>query len=509
MRFQIQPWLEVIKSLKNNPYIGLLIVSFLVVISLQNARGIELEIFYWGDFHAQNTSAEHTLDGITQQTGGAAALSGLLKSMRQKNMRTLTLDAGDQFTGQPISSLTKGASQIKLLNNLKVDAFVPGNHEFDYGWKSLIEVTEKAKFDILLANVIRIEDNKTLYKPHKVFEIDGLKVAIIGLIYQEFTHSVIRQSVIGLEATDPIIAARQFVENYKNKVDLLIALSHSGWAQDSILANRVPELDMIIGGHSHTVLQKPRIVNTVMITHAGSNGMYLGHMNLIIDTTANAIISYHAELIPVITDSIKADRTVAKLVKGFEKKQSKQLNRKIGTLASDWNERNHSQSNMAQWFADALRNISPRTSLAVINNGNLRKGLKRGKILERDVWEICTIENSIIVIQVTGREIINAVNYLVRSPREFVTWSGLKVVATDGVIISIHINNVPINPRGEYAVITTGYLWDHIKSYLNIVPNPSQRPFFFIPGDQRSYMIEAIEQQKVISKSLDNRWLVE
>jgi len=484
-------------------------IAFIVAVSHYTALGVELEIFYWGDFHAQNTPSKLVVDRVTQKGGGAAALSGLLKSMRQKDMRTLTFDAGDQFTGQPISSLTKGDSQIKLLKKLKVDAFVPGNHEFDYGWKSLIEITERVKFDILLANVIRMEDNTTLFKPHVIYDLDGLKVAIIGLIYQDFTHTVIHEGIVGLEATDPIVAAQQFVETFKDSVDLLIALSHSGWAQDSILANRVPELDLIIGGHSHTVLPKPKIINTVMIAHAGSNGRYLGHMNLIIDTTANAIISYNAELIPVITDSIKADRKVAKLVKRFEKKHAKRLDRRIGTLASDWNTGKHDQSNMAQWFADALRNISPRINLSVINNGNLRKSLKRGPIYERDVWEICPFENSVIVFQITGQELINTVNFLINTPREFMTWSGLNVVAQDSIINSIHVNNFPVNPNEEYAVVTTGYVWDHIKSYLNIIPDASNRPFFFIPGNQRDYMIEAVELENVVSKSLDDRWLVE
>jgi len=304
---------------------GILFITFIVALSQHSALGVRLELFYWGDFHMENSSSEQTIDGVTRNVGGAAAFSGLLKSMRQKDMRTLTFDAGDQQVGHPFSTWTKGDTQIELLKLLKVDAFVPGNHEFDHGLRSLLHITESVKFDILLANVVRIEDNTTLFKPHVIYELDGLKVGVVGLIYQGFTHYAIRKGIVGLEATDPVVAAQQFVETFKDSVDLLIALSHSGWAQDSILANRVPELDIIIGGHSHTILQKPRIINTVMIAHAGSKGRYLGHMNLIIDTTANAIISFDAELIPVITDSIKADRKVEKLVKGFERRYALHL----------------------------------------------------------------------------------------------------------------------------------------------------------------------------------------
>lgn len=492
----------------NNKFYYLLIILFCLSVP-NTAISLELEIFYWGDFHAQNTPAELPVDGVAHQVGGAAAFSGLLKSMRQKDMRTLILDAGDQFTGQPISSLTKGKSQIKLLKKLKVDAFVPGNHEFDYGWKSLVEVTKKVKFDILLANVLRTKDNSTLFQPHIVYYLDGLSVAIIGLIYQDFTESVIHEGVVGLEVTDPIVVARQFVETFKDSVDLLIALSHSGWEQDSIMASKVRGLNLIIGGHSHTVLPKPRIINTVMIAHAGSKGMYLGHLNMEIDTTVNAITNYNAELIPVYTDSIKADRWVARLVKKFEKKHAKQLDRRIGTLASNWNINKNDQSNMSQWFTDAMREISPRVDLAVINNGNLRKNLERGEILERDIWEICPFENSIIIFQISGIELINSVNYLIKTPRDFMTWSGLKVTASNDQINSMIVNGTDVIPQEEYSVITTGYVWDHLKSYLNIVPDKRNRPFFFMPGNQREFMIKAVKSESVISKGLDGRWTVE
>ncbi len=484
-------------------------LAFMTIISVKFTHGIDLEMFYWGDFHAQNTPDEITVDGVTHRVGGAAALSGLLKSMRQKDVRTLTLDAGDQFTGQPISSLTKGRSQIKLLRKLKVDAFVPGNHEFDYGWKSLLEVTEKVKFDILLANVVRVKEQTNLFQPHKIFNLDGLTVAVTGLIYQDFKHSVIHEGIVGLEVLDPIEAAKQFVQTFKDSVDLLVALSHSGWEQDSILASRVRELDLIIGGHSNTVLHKPRIINGVMIAHAGTKGRYLGHLNLDIDTTANAIVNYEAELIPVYTDSIKADFWVSRLVKKFEKKHAKQLDRRIATLAADWNNNKFDQSNMAQWFADAMRGISPKVNLAVINNGNLRKYLKRGPILERDIWEICPFENSIIVVQISGQELINSVKYLIDSPREFMTWSGLKVVSQADTIRGIFVNDYPINPREEYSLLTTGYVWDHFESYLSIIQDSKNRPFFFIPGNQRKFLIKAVEDESVISKGLDDRWLVE
>ena len=492
---------------KHNNFRNLITLSLLTIF-LQHAACVELEIFYWGDFHAQNTPSELTIDGVTQKVGGAAAFSGLLKSLRQKNRRILTFDAGDQFTGQPISSLTRGKSQITLLNKLKVDAFVPGNHEFDHGWHSLIEVTRKADFDILLANVRISADSSDLFPPHSIYQLDGLSVAVIGLIYDNFMGSVIHNGIIGLEVTDPILTAQNFVDVFKDSVDLLVALTHNGWSNDSTLAARVRGLDLIIGGHSHTVLEQPRIINNVIISHTGSHGRYIGHLTLNVDITANSIIGYEAELIPVLTDSIKADRKVARLISKYTKKHTKTLDRNIGTLASNWNSSKHDQSNMAQWFVDAMRGILPRTDLAVINNGNLRKNLGRGPIKVRDVWEICPFENSIIVFQISGIELINAVYHLIDSPREFMTWSGLKVVSDSGEVRSIMVNNLPVHPKNEYSVIATGYVRDHIKSYLDIPQDFTSRPFFFIPGNQRDFMIEAVETEKVISSGLDDRWLV-
>lgn len=472
-------------------------------------HAVELTVLYWSDLHSRNLPDIIKSNGREIEIGGVARLATAVNSLRSQGTRTLAFDTGDQFFGTPVSTLTKGKSQIEILNRIGIDAFVPGNHEFDYGWQSLLEVTSAADFEVVLANVYIDAAGNRLFKPHIVLHRDGIDIAVIGLIYQGFTSSVIREGVLGLSAIDPVEEAKVFVNTFKDSVDILIALTHIGWEGDSTLASEVQGLDLIIGGHTHIPLEKPRVVNGALIVQSGPYGHMLGRITVDVDTNSGKITRYDGELIRLESGIFEPDPAVSKFVRKLEKKHTKHLNREIGRLAIDWNLPWGGQSNLAQWTADAMHEIASKANLAVINNGNLRKELKRGPILERDIWEICPFENSIVVFQINGSELIDIVNRQLANPREFLTWSGLKLLAVDGRVQSLTIGGYPVTRYDEFSVISTGYLWDQFESYLGIPQSANARPHFYLPGNQREILIEAVKKQKVISKPLDDRWTVE
>ena len=347
------------------------VILLLILVIALNANAVEVTILYWSDMHAHNLPKQVEIDGEPVELGGIARLAGLIEEIRSGNPRVLVLNAGDDFTGTPLSSITNGASQVKILNLVGLDGFVPGNHEFDHGWESLVEVMKKADFPVLLCNVTEKASGEPLFPGWRITRIGNINVGIIGLIYPEFKGSVVRSGVYNLAVSDPILEAQQFVKEYREHCHLLVALTHIGWEGDSALAADVPGLDVIVGGHSHTPIDPPRQVNDAVIVQSGPYGQYLGRLVVDVDTSGSGINSFRGELLPVKPEVAPLDQKVAKTVRKLEKKYTRQLDRRLGTLALDWVIDDHRVSNAAQWTADAMlimlrQKISNRLKLAVI-----------------------------------------------------------------------------------------------------------------------------------------------
>ena len=225
---------------------------------------------------------------------GFAKISAIIKEVKRDNPNTLVLDAGDTFHRQTIATLNKGESIALLMNAIGYDAMVPGNHDFNYGYERLVELNKMTNFPILAANV-RKEDGSSLLDAFIIKKIGGLKVGIFGLVTPETIYATNPKNVEGLTFINPVEAARLMVEALKNETDFIIALTHLGMNPSSVftsirVAQEVEGIDLIIDGHSHTVLEQGLKVGKTLIVSTGEYSKNLGIVNLYCKT---------AELSPV------------------------------------------------------------------------------------------------------------------------------------------------------------------------------------------------------------------
>ncbi|CUS83511.1 Calcineurin-like phosphoesterase [Candidatus Kryptonium thompsonii] len=279
-----------------------LLLTFLVFVLSQILLSQNLEkilILHWNDFHSQNVPMRSICSDTPCYVGGTANLLGLINKFRTEEKNVLVLNAGDDFQGTPISSLTKGRSQIELMNLINPDAMTLGNHEFDYGRDALEENLKLAKFKVICANLWDKRKGNLFTKPYTVKNLGKAKVGVIGLTTPELFKLSLRENLKDLELLDIEKVTRQYINELKTKekVDLIIALTHLGVQADSLLAVKFPEIKIIIGGHSHTVLKEPKIVNGVIICQAGSRGEYLGYLEAMIDVDGDSVYSYKGKLI--------------------------------------------------------------------------------------------------------------------------------------------------------------------------------------------------------------------
>ena len=344
----------------------------------------EITILHWNDLHARNmpykvSKKDSTGESISYYIGGISNLLGYLNKFRDKN--TLILNGGDDFQGTPISTITRGRSQIELLNLFGLDAFVIGNHEFDYGLEALDSNLMIANFDYLGANALVQSTNKTIGKPYVIKEIDGVKCGIIGLTALDLKTLTLPKNVEDIQMlnTDSVINAGI---NYlkSEKCDLIILLTHIGYENDKELAKKFSkDIDIIIGGHSHTPLFKPVIENGVIVTQAGSYSRWLGKMDLQVDKKKDTIISYESRLIETVMDSAVYDRAAQMKVEEMLADIQDELMQVIGVLRTDWKRGYSEESNLGQWEADAVRK-KLGTDIAFLNSGGIRKDLPKGDI---------------------------------------------------------------------------------------------------------------------------------
>jgi len=236
--------------------------------------------------------------------GGLARRATLIEQIRKENINTLLLDAGDIFQGTPYFNYFGGEVEFKMMSKLKYDAATVGNHDFDNGTNGLNKQLPHAKFDFIISNYDfknTVLDGKTM--AYKIYNKNGIKIGVFGLGIQ-LDGLVDPNNFKETKYIDPVEIAQEMSNKLKNEFhcDLIICLSHLGYyykrnpkkISDLNLAKQTKNIDLIIGGHTHTFLPKPTIVKNsnnenMLINQVGKWGLYLGRIDFYFDSKNNKL----------------------------------------------------------------------------------------------------------------------------------------------------------------------------------------------------------------------------
>jgi 5'-nucleotidase len=237
--------------------------------------------------------------------GGVARRSALIKKIRSTERNVLLLDAGDIFQGTPYFNLYGGELEMKLMSKMGYDAATIGNHDFDNGIDQLADKSRFANFPLINCNYDFSETsmkNKTI--PYKIFNKEGIRIGIIG-IGIELAGLVNKRLYNNTKYIDPLCKAMEYSAYLKKqkKCDLIICLSHLGYSyknnkiSDLTLAEKSENIDLIIGGHTHTFLPEPvktknKNGKDILVTQAGWAGLRLGRIDYYFEQKTGRKISY-------------------------------------------------------------------------------------------------------------------------------------------------------------------------------------------------------------------------
>ena len=272
-------------------------LSGLGLTSCTQSTATKITILHTNDVHS-HIEAFGPNEGRNANKGGVARRASLVETLRNENPNTLLLDAGDIFQGTPYFNFYGGELEFKLMSMLKYDVATIGNHDFDNGINGLYAQLPHAKFDFISANydfTNTVMD--THVKPYKTFVKDGIKIGVFGLgiELQGLVNKAAYKETVYL---DPIEIAQDMSRILKTEeaCDLIICLSHLGYEykkapskiSDIKLAKATQDIDLIVGGHTHTFLDKPTVETnavgkSVLVNQVGCYGLYLGKIDFYFD----------------------------------------------------------------------------------------------------------------------------------------------------------------------------------------------------------------------------------
>lgn len=336
----------------------------------------EFVIISTNDIHAQ-------IDRFPQ-------LAAFIQQKRAESEEVIVVDAGDRFSGNPYvdNAIEKGEPIIQLMNKVGFEVACMGNHDFDYGQEVLKKRFSEANFPVICANINSEESRLGQMLPYEMIKKGGLKFCFLSLIETGANH---------IPATNPAnlenISFRYFkdvAKEYKqleSDCDVMIGLTHLGFANDSLLALVMPEFDVIVGGHSHTVIRDPRVINGVLVTQTGSNLNYVGVTTLKFE--GKELIDKSYSLIS-LKDFGGADQEVALMVQVINNRP--EFKKVLGEATIDLK----FKENVASLMTDAMcRAVG--ADFAFYNKGGVRlNSIPQGPITMEMVYKIEPFANYIV-----------------------------------------------------------------------------------------------------------------
>lgn len=386
----------------------------------------ELAVIHLNDVHGR--AEEGKYDGMGYPKV-ASIINEYRKVLGQENV--LYLDAGDNTHGTTFATLEKGESMIKLSNEMKLNAMTLGNHDFNYGIEQLYKLKNMADFKFLTSNVLDKNGNP-IGEKYIIKKIRGVKVGIFGLTTPETVYKANPQIVKNLIFNDPIDTAKKITEELKNKnVKFIIAVTHLGddpatkyeW-QSIGLAEAVPDINLIIDGHSHTALKDKTVVNGVTIVQTGEYDKNLGVVKIDFDELAYG----EKAIYPVLLSKFEVENGNDLSVKmGLNEKFIAKDDEKITSLMYDIKERQEkiisevigktpvlleasrelvrtSETNLGNLVADAILEKS-KADIAITSGGSVRSSVDAGDITVGNIISVLPFGNYVIVKELTGKQV--------------------------------------------------------------------------------------------------------
>ena len=478
---------------------AMLTVSALAVTSGAALADYELNILHINDFHSRiesinkfdsTCSAED--EGKGECFGGAARLLTAINETRASlaGKNVLTLNAGDNFQGSLFYTMYKGSVEAEMLNAMKFDAMTVGNHEFDDSEDALAPFLEKVQFPVVTANVIAGFSSKVKdkIKPSIVLDVGGQKIGIVGAVTND-TPDIATPGPNIMISVDEQSIKDEVAKLKAEGVNKIIALTHVGYPRDLEVIAKIPEVDVVVGGHTHTLLSNthegasgpyPTVVDNpggykVPVVQAGQYSKYLGNLNVVFDD-AGVPKSFNGDTILVDAKFKPDDATlkrIAELAKPIEELKAKVVGETAEAIDGDRKNCRAKECSMGNLIAEAMldRTKDQGVTIAIQNGGGVRASIDAGPVTMGEVLTVLPFQNTVATFQITGADLTaaleNGLSQLEEGAGRFPQVAGMKYSfdpkkPAGSRVISVEVMDngqmVALDPAKTYTVVTNNYV---------------------------------------------------
>ncbi len=459
---------------------------------------VTLTILHTNDVHARfepvgssGSSCTAEDDSAGECFGGTARLATALAAARARADTSVLLDGGDQFQGTLFYTQYRGQLAAEMMNRLGYDAMAVGNHEFDDGPDVLADFAAALEAPLLMANADMSGAPRLAeaIEPSTILEAGGERIGVIGLTPRD--NAELASPGPDLTFSDPVAATRAEVERLTGEgVDKIVVLSHSGFGVDRRLAEAVEGIDVIVGGHTHTLLGEmegaegtyPTMVGQTAIVQAGSYGMYLGELRVTFDD-AGAVIA--AEGQPILLDaSVEADPEIAARIAEAAEPLNEIRARVVAETAAAIDGSREAcragECEMGVLVAEAMldRVRDQGIDVALTNGGGLRASIDAGPVTMGEVLTVLPFQNTLSTFRVSGATLRaaleNGVSQIEEGGGRFPQVAGMTfavdAAAAPGARVSdVRIGGAPLDPDALYGVVSNDYLRNGGDGYAMFV----------------------------------------
>jgi len=486
---------------------------------------------------------------------GLAKIATIIKRTRKDEANVLLIDSGDTIQGTPLESYHNRKNNqppdpmMLVMNSLHYDAMTVGNHEYNFGLKVLEKARHEAQFPWLSANTYEAGSNKTHYQPYLIKELGGVKIGILGLTTPGIPNWDNAQNYAGLEFHEPLSEARKWVSvlRKKEKVDVVVIAMHMGLGEDLgtgqvspgqvpheneavTIAREVLGVDLIFMGHTHREVSA-LYINGVLLTQANYWGRHLARADLYLQKEESGwhIYARSARTIPV-DDKVEPDMEALRLAEPYERETEGWLSRTIGESAEELTARE------ARFRDTAILDLIQRVQLeagnadvSMVANFNPEARIRKGHVTVRDIAGLYVYENTLVVLEVTGRQLKEALEHSAKYFRAYEPGKPAsdlvdeKIPAynfdiAEGVsydldiskpigqrIQNLRFHDQPVTPEQKFRLATNNYRVNGGGGYTMY----KGAPVVYRSSEEiRELIIDWLERHKTVPTQPNNNWRI-
>ena len=471
----------------------------------------------------------HTNDTHGQYKNSASTVGfEKVKAIADKENADLILDAGDAFHGLPFATIEQGKSTAELLRAVGYDAVCPGNHDFNYGAAALkaLETEEPAvktedsegradkaqkNFKLLNANVVNAADGQNYFQPYMTKTVTrgeevSVKVGVFGLISPDIYSSTAPENVKDVRFDDAVEAAKKTVSKLKNdeKCDVIIALTHIGMTEkEGMLSSRdiakaVPEINVIIDGHTHA--QYDEVVGNTLIAQTGAYFSNAGIVKIFYEPDSRKIVNTDGRVIsPADAEAYESNWEVSKIIEDIEARQKPVLNQVVGKtdvpLEGSAIKTYTEETNLGRVITSAYLETTG-ADIAFENCGGIRASIAAGDITKGSVIGVSPFGNYLVTKKITGADLKSILEkslemgannlkayqegkheWPANGGGSYLQIGGMKVAydparSLDNRLVSVDIGGAPLDLDSTYTVVTNQFVASNASKYPELAVKP-------------------------------------